>query len=665
MENIDNNEPQLDNLNNIDYICKLCKTKCKITKSNNVNIRLECTANCNRNNLEMSFKNFKLELNNIEKENKNKGKCGFCFIGQIISYISLFIIIFSLQYKKLAIAIYKDIFEQFFNKKQIIKSEKTIIGIDFGSTHSKYAIISEGEIIDNLNFDDSLIPLITSELITDGSEPYNPIKIGYEQAHLYSKNNLYNENKLYFSKFKINLDPNNFNNNIIEADIPKNKSINLDKVIEGYFTLLRKKINDDNRNLRYNNNVKWILTIPSLWDENSKKFMKEVVFQAGINNAEIALEIEAASLSIFYDKNINREEFYLTKGNSFILVDAGGYTVDISANKILDDDNNLEQIIVPNSTVLGSTLINKQIIEIIEFAYGKKAIDESIKNNYDAFQKVLDKIESLKKDLNEFESPKSIDFKNFIIPINFIKGNCDGKWFGDQCEKAYYNMKISYTSQEILIPSSLILKIINSISEKIITEILKSFSKTNEIIKTVIITGGFSNCKILRQKIEEKFDGPKKLLFLNYPQNTVAKGAAIFGLKPNQILKRKSPITIGVESFDYLNEHQECEQKAIDEDGLSICLKNITFVKMEESIETNKLIEKNIKPLYNEIKIYYRKNEKLSNKGKLLEKFELPSSDIPLKNRTITISFKFTNYIYITIADKQLNEEISKLVFYP
>ena len=108
--------------------------------------------------------------------------------------------------------------------------------------------------------------------------------------------------------------------------------------------------------------------------------MKEVVFQAGINNAEIALEIEAASLSIFYDKNINREEFYLTKGNSFILVDAGGYTVDISANKILDNNGNLEQIILPKSYVYGSTLINNKIMEIISEVYGEGTIQQIREN---------------------------------------------------------------------------------------------------------------------------------------------------------------------------------------------------------------------------------------------------------------------------------------------
>ena len=56
-------------------------------------------------------------------------------------------------------------------------------------------------------------------------------------------------------------------------------------------------------------NIKWIITVPPLWDEKGKKFMEEMAIKAGMINAEIALEPEAASLAIFHDKNIFLKEF--------------------------------------------------------------------------------------------------------------------------------------------------------------------------------------------------------------------------------------------------------------------------------------------------------------------------------------------------------------------
>ena len=604
------------------------------------------------------------ELKENQKNNINqKSKCNCFFIGTIIIIISLNVLIIALQpkYQNLIIAIYKDIRDYFFN----IKASQTIIGIDFGSTYSGYAIIKEGEKLNDIKLNEKIVKLIPSELIADGSEPYSPLRIGHK-AHNYNKTDLKIEKKLYFSKFKINLDP-NVNINIISADIPRNQSLKLDTVIEGYLTLFRKEIFDDNRELKNNNNIKWILTVPPLWDDKSKKDMKEFAFQAGITNPEIVLEPEAASLAIFYDEGINREKYHLTKGNSFILVDAGGYTVDISANKILDNNGNLEQIILPKSYVYGSTLINNKIMEIISEVYGEGTIQQIRENNYEKWQRLLDSIEEKKIQIGKLE----IFSESFKLPIEFIKGKCGEKWIGkDLCEKVVNNTKISYTSKEINIPSKFIINIINEISEKIIGKLSDSFAKTNELIKTIIITGGFSECKILRQKIEERFEGPKKLLFLNDPQTSVAKGSAIFGMKPNQILRRKCPITIGVESYYSIGKginEEECINKLTFDNGSSFCKKNITFIKIEESVETDFIKKEEIMPMSNEIKIFYIKSDdEFSNKGKILTTINIPNYDINLSNRIFSISMKFSNYINITVIDKNTNEpSYSEIVFYP
>ncbi|MBO7718667.1 MAG: Hsp70 family protein, partial [Methanosphaera sp.] len=103
--------------------------------------------------------------------------------------------------------------------------------------------------------------------------------------------------------------------------------------------LLKEEILNNNRIRNTNiNDIKWILTVPPLWDDKGKKFMKEVAKKAGMINVEIALEPEAASLAIFHDKSIKKK--FLETGKSFLLVDAGGYTADISANKIMDKHHN-------------------------------------------------------------------------------------------------------------------------------------------------------------------------------------------------------------------------------------------------------------------------------------------------------------------------------------
>ena len=163
--------------------------------------------------------------------------------------------------------------------------------------------------------------------------------------------------------------------------------------------------------------LKWIITVPPLWDTEGKKLMQEAAKKAGMANLDVALEPEAASLSIFQEEDETIKKFN-KKGTKFLIVDAGGYTVDFSANKILEDDN-LEQLMIPMSIVNGSSLINNKIFDI----YKKFVGEEKIKNaNYSDIISILEIIEENKKNL-DFNDAENL--KLSIIKFN-IKLECQG-----------------------------------------------------------------------------------------------------------------------------------------------------------------------------------------------------------------------------------------------
>jgi hypothetical protein len=126
---------------------------------------------------------------------------------------------------------------------QFTKIEVTandVFGIDFGSTASGYSIIYDSLI----NFDDSdSKEVISSELIMD-CETEIGLRIG-NKAHYFPKNRIKPENKLYFSKFKKNLDPKN-NNNYVESNVPEGVNKELKNIIKGFLILLREEIEINN-----------------------------------------------------------------------------------------------------------------------------------------------------------------------------------------------------------------------------------------------------------------------------------------------------------------------------------------------------------------------------------------------------------------------------------
>ena len=166
----------------------------------------------------------------------------------------------------------------------------------------------------------------------------------------------------------------------------------------------------------------------------------------------------------------------------------------------------------------------------------------------------------------------------------------------------------------------------------------------------IIMTGGFSNCEILQENIKDKLSNSvNELYFLDHPQETVMKGAAIFGLKPNQILYRIIPITIAVETYEKcINGEINCKNYKI-------------IVKKDTSIKTNKIIKKEIYPVSELIYFYYSKNKQFSYK-KLLGKLELPINYLPLNKTKVIINIKFSNYISISFSN---DEKKWKIFNYP
>ncbi|WAR12890.1 HS12A-like protein [Mya arenaria] len=93
--------------------------------------------------------------------------------------------------------------------------------------------------------------------------------------------------------------------------------------------------------------IMWVITFPSAWNDSFKDFMRKSAMDAGmnVNNIRLVTEPEAASMYI-------RDRCIETKGNNaieplepgakYFLVDLGAGTVDLCVHEILVDGNLME-----------------------------------------------------------------------------------------------------------------------------------------------------------------------------------------------------------------------------------------------------------------------------------------------------------------------------------
>ena len=542
----------------------------------------------------------------------------------------------------------------FFNKK---KEFEAIIGIDFGSTFSGYSII-----LDSPN--DLEIPehnkIISTELVM-----FKPTQVGLiigEKAKEFVKYNELKPHNLFFSLFKRNLNPENKCYDKIEASSPLKEEIDLIKVITEYLILIKKKIFENNSIIsNKREKIKWIITVPALWDLNGKELMEKAAKNADMFNCEIILEPEAASLVIFQAENINKN--LLINGKTFLIVDIGGYTSDFSANKILSN-NELEQLIVPLSLVHGSTQINQKILNIVKEVIGESKLNGVKETKYEDYFKFLEDIEKKKKEINNILS------ENIKIDISTLGNPCSG-YFRNQCKGNYQGRKIVYDNKYIEIPKDIAFKIVNDLSNDIIKDINFVLTRMSSNPDSLIFTGGFSSNQIFREKINSYFDGAhSEVIFLNEPQETVMRGAALFGLRPTQIKKRIIPISIAIESYSKKFFKEKCSKETKEENVINEGIEYITFFQKEKSAYCDKIIMHTIYPTNPyKIIIYYSNKENIDNSNKReLDYFNIEDNDIPLCNKTIIVSMKFSNYINVTVTEESINHEIhrtNKLISYP
>ena len=538
------------------------------------------------------------------------------------------------------------------------------VGIDFGSTSSGYYII-----FDPLDEKDIKYDVISSQILLDKTDKIG-LRIG-ENAYERFKVENNKTNFLYFTAFKRNLDP-KINKNLVKSDFPGDE-IELKIVIKEFMKKMREEAEGKikERKSNYNlNEIKWIITIPPLWDIKGKKIMEEAAKKVGMANLDVILEPEASSLSLFKEDNKIINE-YIKKDKTFLIVDAGGYTVDFSANRILDD-NNLEQLMIPVSIVNGSSLINEKIFNILKRFVG----EEKVKNvDYQNIKTTLDYIEEKKKevDLNEGGNLK-LDIRPFDIycKSESFFSNILSIYYSspDYCTQIIDGKELTYDNNALLIPKKYISEIINQLITNILFYVDHLLAKLDHI-DLIVFTGGFSTNKIFREKIEEYKKGHNsEIIFMEEPQMTVMKGAALFGLKPTQILKRIIPITIGIASYETKKQNETCDNddEFFDENkNETRCHKYLTFVRKKESIEMNQIINKEIHISEERIYIYYNYENEITKES---SKYTLGYIDSSFGEsddnfRSFNLTMKFTNYINVSIIDENLNEQNSTLLIYP
>lgn len=234
----------------------------------------------------------------------------------------------------------------------------------------------------------------------------------------------------------------------------------------------------------------------------------------------------------------------------------------------------------------------------------------------------------------------------------------------DEWDGLYKDQKITYDKKYIYIPSKIIKSFVSDTVFEIINILDNNINRIgiiDEKIDLIILTGAFSNSKILQNNINKRYKQSHLILFSKFPNESIMRGAAIYGLMPNKILYRVSPVTIGIGIYE--KKEGKCLNQTINDDKEIVCYTIKTFIKMGEIIKNNNIITHKIIPWNREkIKLFvystFEKELSLNNGKKIWEiEYELNRPNSFSNNIDIKVSMKFSNYITLSIMDAKNNSK--------
>ncbi|RIA83502.1 hypothetical protein C1645_880447 [Glomus cerebriforme] len=273
--------------------------------------------------------------------------------------------------------------------------------------------------------------------------------------------------------------------------------------IEDYLTQMRKLIQKTLEKrwptVKFPQQVDFVLTIPADWPLHTTKIMRECAYKAGLltslnsNQLEFTTEPKAAALyCLSAIKEHNLKPF-----DSFLVVDCGDETVDLTSRKLLPG-NELGEVTERVNDLCGSTFVDKEFLQWLGRKVGFKALEKLKSNHYRQMQHLVQRFFCTRikfkfnGDPTEYKTLK-LNLQQYCPDLQQYVTDEPEK----QMEKAGWVLKVDFDS-------------VKEIFDPVINRIIKLFgnqldNSSNEKCSAIFLVGEFSESTYLFRRIKETF----------------------------------------------------------------------------------------------------------------------------------------------------------------
>ncbi|NXB60117.1 HS12A protein, partial [Struthidea cinerea] len=535
-----------------------------------------------------------------------------------------------------------------------------VVAIDFGTTSSGYAysFTKEPECIHVMRRWEGGDPGVSNQktpttiLLTPERKFHS---FGYAARDYYHDlDPTESKHWLYFEKFKMKL--HTTGNLTMETDLTaangkKVKALEIFAYALQFFKEQALKVGDhsDQGGSDFENTeVRWVITVPAIWKQPAKQFMRQAAYKAGMASPEnpeqliIALEPEAASIycrklrlhqmidlssrapvngyspsdtigtgfpqgkehvrrnrqsRTFMVENVIGEIWSeLEEGDRYIVVDSGGGTVDMTVHQIRLPEGHLKELYKATGGPYGSLGVDYEFEKLLCKIFGEDFIEQFKIKRPAAWVDLMIAFESRKR----AAAPDRTNPLNITLPFSFI--DYYKKFRGHSVEHALRKSNVDFvkwSSQGMLRMSP---DAMNALFKPTIDQIIQHLSEvfdkpevTN--VKFLFLVGGFAESPLLQQAVQSAFGSRCRVIIPQDVGLTILKGAVLFGLDPAVIKVRRSPLTYGVGVLNRFVEGKHPPEKLLVKDGTRWCTDVFDkFISADQSVALGETVTRSYTP---------------------------------------------------------------------
>ncbi|XP_050191386.1 heat shock 70 kDa protein 12A isoform X1 [Myiozetetes cayanensis] len=533
-----------------------------------------------------------------------------------------------------------------------------VVAIDFGTTSSGYAysFTKEPECIHVMRRWEGGDPGVSNQktpttiLLTPERKFHS---FGYAARDFYHDlDPTESKHWLYFEKFKMKL--HTTGNLTMETDLTASNGKKV-KALEIFAYALQffkeqalKELSDQGGSDFENTEVRWVITVPAIWKQPAKQFMRQAAYKAGMASPEnpeqliIALEPEAASIycrklrlhqmidlssrapvngyspsdtigtgftqakehvrhkrqsRTFMVENVIGEIWSeLEEGDRYIVVDSGGGTVDMTVHQIRLPEGHLKELYKATGGPYGSLGVDYEFEKLLCKIFGEDFIEQFKIKRPAAWVDLMIAFESRKR----AAAPDRTNPLNITLPFSFI--DYYKKFRGHSVEHALRKSNVDFvkwSSQGMLRMSP---DAMNALFKPTIDQIVQHLSEvfdkpevTN--VKFLFLVGGFAESPLLQQAVQSAFGSRCRVIIPQDVGLTILKGAVLFGLDPAVIKVRRSPLTYGVGVLNRFVEGKHPPEKLLVKDGTRWCTDVFDkFISADQSVALGETVTRSYTP---------------------------------------------------------------------